>query len=209
MCQQQKQDSMKLKIVLRKIYFILVIILFFSCLHNTPKENILGNKSCLIIIDVQKGIFKLKQPVYNEQKLIKTLYSIITKARKENIKIIYTQHENNTFLKNGTQDWYILDEIQPTEKDIIVTKKHPSIYENTKLKNILEQEKITQLYIAGLISNGCIKDACMDSIKYNYKVYLIKDGHSTFYKNSDKIISSVNNELEKQNVILISSENLF
>ncbi len=69
----------------------------------------MNKKSCLIVIDVQKGIFKLKQPVYNENALMQTLAKAIAFARANKIKIIFTQHENNSFLKRESVQWQIAD----------------------------------------------------------------------------------------------------
>jgi len=53
-----------------------------------------------------------------------------------------------------------------------------------------------------IISNGCIKEACLGGMKNNFNIILISDAHSTFNKNADKIISNINDELKAQGAIL-------
>ena len=161
------------------------------------------NKSCLIIIDVQKGIFKLKQTVYDQAVFINNLKKILLSAQKHNIKTIYTQHENASFLLRGSEDWEIIDELKSVNRDdLIINKKHPSIFKNTCLLDLLNQNKIETLYICGLISNGCIKDTCLDGLKNGFNIVLISDAHSTFYKNAEKIIADINKYLDSQGVKL-------
>ena len=163
----------------------------------------MNNKSCLIIIDVQKGIFKLKQPVYNQDRLIVNVKETIKSAKDNNITIIYTQHENKTFLIKDSVDWEFVDDIKPTGEDhLIIYKKHPGIFKDTNLLDLLRQKEINKLYIAGLISNGCVKDACLDGLKNGYDVILIANAHSTFNKNAAKIIAKVNDEMKSQGITL-------
>jgi nicotinamidase-related amidase len=135
--------------------------------------------------------------------LISNLIKITTSAKKNNIQVIYSQHENNTFLVRGSEDWEILDDIKPiTAIDKIIYKNHPSIFKDTNLMDLLKQTGTTRLYIAGLISNGCVMDTCLDGLKNNYDVVLISDAHSTFYKNAGKIIADINNQMASRGITL-------
>lgn len=164
------------------------------------------SNTCLIIIDVQNGIFKMKRPVFNESILIKKLIKTINSTRNIKTQIIYSQHENNTFLKNGTDGWKIIEDIKPIDEDILIYKNKPSIFDGTNLNDILKKQNISKLIITGLISNGCIKDTCLAAKKLNYEVTLLADGHSTFYKNAEKVIKNINNDLMKEDVEIISCE---
>lgn len=169
----------------------------------------MSNKKCLIIIDVQVGIFNLKQTVFKEETLISNIKTLIKEARKKQHSIIFTQHENKTFLKKNTLDWEIVPELKPSNADKFVKKTHPSIFKETKLEQILDEVKSKKLYICGLITNGCIKQACIEALEKGFDVTLIVDAHSTFNKNPEKVINEWNRKLEEMGVKLKSTQNLF
>ena len=154
-------------------------------------------KYALLVIDVQKAIFEMKQPVYAESDFINNIKLAVSLARENGIRIIFSLHENKSFLKKGTQGHQIIDEINVLEDDIILTKKHPNVFLDTGLDDILKGEGIDTVIVAGLISNGCVKDACLSSLKHGYGVCLLSDAHSTFYKSG---IEDINGEMEAAGV---------
>ncbi|MBN2853312.1 MAG: isochorismatase family protein [Clostridia bacterium] len=156
-----------------------------------------------MIVDVQKGVFKFKQPVYNEDILVSNLKQVINSAKRKNIKIIYVQHENDSFLKKGSEEWEIIDDIKPiTDENHIFHKKFPSAFKETDLLDYLKQEGVDKIYVAGLISNGCVKETCLDGLNKHFEIVLISDAHSTFYKDADKIIHETNEEMESKGATL-------
>ena len=44
--------------------------------------------------------------------------------------------------------------------------------------------------------NGCVKEASLSALKRGYAVCLLRDAHSTIYKNAKRIIGGVNREME-------------
>jgi nicotinamidase-related amidase len=56
-------------------------------------------KYCLLVVDMQKGIFGLKQPVYEGGNLIKNVKEAVRSARNFGIKVIFSRHGNDTFLQ--------------------------------------------------------------------------------------------------------------
>ncbi len=159
-------------------------------------------KCALLVIDVQKAIFEKKQPVYTQNHFVQNVISAVGFARQNGIKIIFTQHENKSFLMKGTHGYHIIDDIEVQESDMILEKKHPNIFLNTGLDDILKEAGIQSVIIAGLISNGCVRDACLTAHKHGYEVVLLSDAHSTFYKDGIKIIEDINCEMEAAGVVV-------
>ena len=59
------------------------------------------NKKCLLVIDAQNGMFSLPRELHKCDFILDNILSILEKARKENVIIIYMQHcgnENSFFL---------------------------------------------------------------------------------------------------------------
>ena len=163
---------------------------------------------CLIIIDMQVGIFNLKQPVFNREVLIENINSLITYFRNQNFSIIFTQHENKSFLIKNSSNWAIIPELIKNDKDIIIYKSYPSIFEETMLEEKLNEINSKNLFICGLITNGCVQQACIDAFEKGYNVTLLSDSHSTFNKNPEKIITTYNNKLKEMGVKLTDTLSL-
>ena len=153
-------------------------------------------KVCLLVVDMQKGIFGLKQPVYDAENLIRNVNKAICFAREQGIRVIFTQHENGSFLKSGTAGHGIVGEIKVCNGDVLIAKKHPDAFLDTGLDGMLKAQGITGLIVAGLISNGCVKDACLSALEKGYVVILPSDAHSTFYSGGKKIVETVNRDMD-------------
>ena len=157
-------------------------------------------KYALLVIDMQNAVFEMKQPVYRSEDLIKNLEYAVQAARRNGIRVIFSQHENGTFLAKGTQGHRIIDEMDVREGDIVIGKKRPDVFEGTSLDAILKETGIETVIVAGLVSNGCVREACLSALKRGYAVRLLRDAHSTIYTNAEKIIGDVNREMEAAGV---------
>jgi len=162
----------------------------------------------LLIIDMQNGIFELKQPVWDAESLIGNVNQAIRYARGAGIRVIFSQHENRSFLKPGTEAHRIAGSIELNKDDAIISKKHPDVFKETGLDDMLKTEGIQGLIVAGLISNGCVRDACLSAKQKGYEALLLSDAHSTFYSNAKKVVETVNREMEQAGVRLGTVEQM-
>jgi len=163
-----------------------------------------GGRQALLIIDMQKeGL--LNRKVFNKQGLINNINSLIEVFRKNNKPVFFVRHTNKSFLKENTDGWQICEELDLSKRDIIINKKNINVFREPHFLALLKEHKITEVIITGLVSNGCIKAACLGGLELDFSVILISDGHSTFYKNAEKVISDWNLLLEKQGVRVIST----
>ena len=162
----------------------------------------------VIIIDMQNGVFNLKQPVYQAQLLVENIKSQLNAARLNQITIIFTQHDNKTFLQKGSNDWEIIEELAPGTDELFVYKSSPSVFNGTDLENLLKERKINHLIISGLITNGCVQQACTEALHKDYHVTLVSDAHSTFYKKAGKVIKDWNDQIEELGATVIDTREL-
>ena len=162
----------------------------------------------LLVIDVQKAVFEMKQPVFAGNQLIKNINFALNAARNNSTKIVFSLHENKSFLKKGSKGYEIVDEIDVCDSDIFVVKEKPDLFSNTGFDDKLKEESIDTVIVTGLISNGCVKDTCVSALAKRYIVYLISDAHSTIYKNAEMIISNINHEMEAAGAKLLSHDEL-
>jgi nicotinamidase-related amidase len=165
----------------------------------------MDKKNCLIVIDMQVGIFHLKQPVFKKDALIQNVRSLLHAAREKRFPIIFTQHENATFLKSHSSDWEIIPAVAPRGDDMRILKGRPSIFEGTELEPTLKTFNVQHLIMCGLITNGCVQQACVEAIGKEYMVTLISDAHSTFNKRPEKIIKTWHGKLNNMGVQVIDT----
>ena len=66
-------------------------------------------------------------------------------------------------------------EIAPSEKDILVPKKHPSAFFGTPLASYLINTGADTLVVTGCSTSGCVRGTVVDGFAYNYRVLVPED----------------------------------
>lgn len=157
-------------------------------------------KKALLIIDVQNGMFSMKPPVYQGEALLKNIKIAMEFARKEDIPIIYVQHNGieNSPLEKQSEGWNIHEHISPEKGDIIVQKDTPDSFHRTCLQQELTDLNIQHLILTGIQTEACVDTTCRRGFSLDYRVTLLMDAHSTFDKkdiSAEQIISHHNEVL--------------
>lgn len=173
-----------------------------------------GEKSALLVVDVQEGMFNETTPVYNGRALLQKIKSLINKARKENLEIIYVRHNNGKgdVLEFGKPLWEIHKDIYPNENEVIIDKTTPDSFYNTKLQVVLKKNGIKNLYIYGIQTEACVDTTCRRAFSLGYHVTLVADAHSTWDKDdltASQIIHHHNDILHHWFVDLVLEKELF
>jgi len=157
--------------------------------------------TALLIIDVQKGLFSKKTPVYRGEEMLTNICHLASLAHQEGVPVIYVQHTNSTMPEN-TDGWQLHPHLQPIESDLFICKQRGSAFEKTPLNDILSKLGVREIIITGMVSNGCIQTACIDGVKLGYRVTLVSDGHSNFNQKPTQIIKETHEKLKELGVTL-------
>ena len=142
----------------------------------------MNESTALLIIDVQNGLFTIKDlPIFQEELLIENILTLLKKARNAKIPIFYIQHNDpkGKRLENGKENWKIRSEITPRFEDTIIQKYNSDSFLNTILDEELHKREITRLVVAGLATPMCIDTTVRSAVSHGYNVILIQDAHST------------------------------
>jgi len=158
------------------------------------------NKTALVIIDVQQGIFNKKTKVYREYELLNNLNALIDGFHSNSVAVFFIRHTNKSSLIKDSDDWQIHSDLHFQENDIFINKVHSSAFQENILKNYLTELGIKHIVIAGLVTNGCVKAACLDARKIGYEVTLASNGHSSFHKNAENLINECNSKLSDEGI---------
>jgi nicotinamidase-related amidase len=151
---------------------------------------VVENRKALLVIDVQVGMFDNVAPVFQGELLLKKIGFLISKARTENIPIIYIQHNARAGkpLEQGKPGWVIHPQIAPSIHDVRIQKDTPDSFHRTTLQQELESRSITELIITGIQTELCVDTTCRRAFSLGYKVKLVGDAHSTW--NSSTLLAS-------------------
>lgn len=153
------------------------------------------NPTALLVVDVQRGLFKKSTPIYQADKLIGNITLLIDRAHKANVPVFFIQHASEKTLRTGTKAWQFHSQIQPLETDLVIPKNHGSAFEQTTLKAELDTRHIRQVVVMGLVTQGCIRAACLEAHRLGYTVILVRDGHSNYHQQVREIIDEWNAKL--------------
>ena len=154
-------------------------------------------KQCLLVIDMQNAVFSLKRPVYRKEILIENVQQAVAIAGERGMQVVYSLHENDTFLKKGTFGHRLTGPLAVREGDLLIHKSKPDVFGDSYLEETLRRLHIASLTIAGVISNGCVRTACLSALAKGFAVTLLSDAHSTFFANPEKHIAGVNSAVER------------
>ncbi|WP_409300674.1 cysteine hydrolase family protein [Peribacillus sp. SCS-155] len=138
-----------------------------------------GNKTGLLIIDVQNAMFDHENPIYEAEQLLINLQELINNARASNIPVFYVQHNDEEF-ETETPEWEIHSSISPQDGDVIIQKYTPDSFHETDLDEQLKAEQIGQIIIAGNQTEYCIDTTTRRAYSLGYVVTLVEDGHRTW-----------------------------
>lgn len=139
-------------------------------------------ETALLLIDVQVNMFEEGCSVFEGEKLLKALISLIVRARAAYMPVVYVQNNGGEGDPDmpGTPGWQIHPALSPRLDDIVIQKHTPDSFHETNLQSELESRRIRRLIIAGMQTEVCIDATCRRAHELDYDVTLVKNVHSTF-----------------------------
>ncbi len=133
----------------------------------------------LVIIDIQNDITK------NYKEIIGNINKAVEWASSNSIHVVYIKHNNlsdgtRTF-KPGTRGEELVDEMKIVS-DNIFTKSKSNALTNESFTDFIEQNGITDFFIAGADATGCVKSTCFNMCKSGYNVSVLSDCITSYDK---------------------------
>lgn len=160
----------------------------------------MNTSQALVILDAQVNMFDEEFSVYEGERIVGVLSSLIVAARSQGVSVIYVRNSGGEGEpdEKGTPGWEIHPVLKPTTTEIVIDKDSPDAFENTNLQAHLAAQGIKKLVVGGMQTEMCVDTSVRRAIELGYEVVLVEDGHSTFdfddLKAVDKI-SQVNTGL--------------
>jgi nicotinamidase-related amidase len=141
-------------------------------------------KKALIVIDLQEAFFEIEENnLYNAEKIINNINTIIDKHRSLNNLIIFVQHTSNEEkdeFYRGSSTWKLYKGLHYNKSDTIIQKESWDAFLNTGLKNILEENRILKLHFVGAQTEYCLDTTLRNAYSLGYKNnYIYRNAHTT------------------------------
>lgn len=156
-------------------------------------ENIVlpSEQTALLVIDMQKDFVKKDGSlcVESAEETIPLIRSLLNKARRNKVKVCYTQDTQIEGDKEfeiwprhcveGTPGWKILDELKPEEEDMVFRKNRYDGFYETNLEHYLSHVwHVENLIITGTVSNICVAHTAASAGLRWYKIIVPANGIS-------------------------------
>jgi nicotinamidase-related amidase len=160
----------------------------------------MNNTTALLVIDAQVNMFAANNAVYASERLLRTLGTLIARARNAGILIVYVQNNGGPGDPDqpGTLGWQIHPDLTPRESDVVIQKWTPDAFYRTSLQEELTRGGIKQVILTGMQTEYCIDTTCRHAFALDYQVILVRDGHSTY----DTSLLSATQVIAHHNAIL-------
>src|SRR3989344_672200 len=163
-------------------------------------------KTALVIVDVQNEYFDKKSDYFcGNETLIRKINRLIDFCRKNNSKIIFIRHEEQSetgpFAKNSKNS-EIISELHKNNSDAIITKHKVSSFYNTNIEK--ELQGVEKIIVAGILTNLCVRMFVEEAYDRDFKIAVIKDCCVTLNKKIQKYtfddIALTRPEVEQKNL---------
>jgi ureidoacrylate peracid hydrolase len=126
---------------------------------------------------------RLKIPIFYTQAvrepsgidLLTKTHKILPKSREERIK-------KKPICIRNTWDARIIDEIKPTNSDLIVIKRRDSVFQDTEIEVWLKSIKVDTLIFCGIDTAVSVESSLRDGFNRGYDVILISDATASISK---------------------------
>ena len=134
----------------------------------------------LLVVDIQKGI--TDDRLYAFDSFIENARCLIDTARKNNVEVIYVQHDDGpgTGFSVGDLDFEIADQVAPLENEKIFIKDVNSCFGNKEFTEYLESIGEKELMVIGLQTNFCIDATVKSAFDNGYNIIVPAGANSTF-----------------------------
>ena len=142
------------------------------------EKNRMKNRA-LVVIDLQNDITK------HYREIIDRVNQAIDWAVGQNMYVVYIQHNNlfavtRTF-KPGTRGAELVPELDVVS-DHIFTKSKSSALTSEAFTAFIQENGITEFYLAGADAAACIKSTCFNMRKSGYAVHVLSDCITSYDK---------------------------
>ncbi|MEH6627960.1 MAG: cysteine hydrolase family protein [Motiliproteus sp.] len=141
-------------------------------------------KTALLLIDLQNDYFQGgKWQLNGTEAATQQAAKLLALFRHTEQPVIHVRHEfldkDAAFFTANSEGAKIHSLVSPIEGETVVLKHQINSFQHTELKQILDQQQIEKLIVAGAMSHICIDAAVRAASDYGYEVSVAQDACAT------------------------------
>lgn len=154
------------------------------------------DKAALLILDMQRFFFEEKSHAYipSGKAIIDGIVNIAKLFDINNRPIITTKHINTKTNAKMMDNWWrdiltndsdysnLIDEIENIPNSKVLIKSQYDAFFKTDLHQLLQEQKIEQILITGVITHLCCETTARSAFVHGYNVFVPIDGTATYNK---------------------------
>jgi isochorismate hydrolase len=143
--------------------------------------------AALLVVDMQCYFEAIAQDILG------TVRSAIEGGRRAGIPVLYTQHGHRNptedggmlctwwgdLIQEGSAEAELIAAIAPQSGERVIRKCRYSAFFGTELDTVLRSLKISDLIIAGVMTNLCCETTARDAFMRDYRVFFLADATAT------------------------------
>jgi nicotinamidase-related amidase len=139
------------------------------------------NAKALLIIDMQNGSFTSKAPRFDADGVVRRINGLGAIFRRREFPVIFVQHDGSGTgeFERDTFEWQLLRSLEISLDDVVVGKTANDTFYKSRLELILNERKVTELFITGCATDFCVDSTVQSAIARDYSVTIVADGHTT------------------------------
>lgn len=123
---------------------------------------------------------------------IEVLYTTIESLTKDGRDRSLDYKITGFNVPKGSWDGKVIDEIAPSDDEIVLPKSSSSVFISTHIDYLLRNLRIKQLVLCGLITDQCVESAVRDACDLGYLVTLVPDACVTYsQQRHDNTLSAI------------------
>ena len=162
-------------------------------------------KAALVVIDIQKGIIAMdrtlepytgSQVVVNVSKLVRRFRGLgmpvflvhVTSTNGKDMLHPITDQQPQWSSSQRPADWAeFVEEIGPTEKDIVITKRQWGAFYGTELDLQLRRRSIDTIVLCGVSTNIGVETTAREAYQYGYNQVFVTDAMTASSKEEHEV----------------------
>jgi nicotinamidase-related amidase len=164
--------------------------------YNIHKMTLRKKKACLLVIDMQNEFLAETGGdfFHNAVDIVPNVKRVMAACRKVGIPVIYTGHRHEDPAVDGgmTAEWWpeiksgrclikgkqgaeIFAPLAPRNSERIIWKHRYSAFYGTDLDVVLRGMGVTDLIIAGILTNVCCETTARDAFMRDFRIFFLAD----------------------------------
>ena len=136
--------------------------------------------TAFLVIDVQNTLCTGPWAAFDVDRVVERINRVAAKTRAAGSPVIFVQHEEEGgAMRFNSVGWQLYKGLDVQPQDLRIRKRTCDAFFQTNLRQLLENNGVGQLIVAGMQSEFCVDSTVRGALAHGFPVVLVSDGHTT------------------------------